>query len=344
MGAAAATVAAARSSALFLALLCWASAPAPVLAAYKLVDTFSGSTFFNNFDFFTGADPTHGTVQYLSQSAAQSAGIITAGNPTIIAADTTHVQSAGRSSVRITSKKSYNTGLFAFDLNHMPAGCGTWPAVWMLGPNWPNSGEIDIVEGVNVNSNNQVTLHTSAGCSIDTSAQHQSGSTLTTSCVSPGTDNSGCGVQGNSGNSYGSGFNSAGGGVYAMEWYNGSPGAIKVWFFPRGSVPSDLTSNNPNPGNWGTPMAHFPLGSQCAPSHFANLQIVLDLTFCGDWAGKVYGPGCTGGSGDAACQYLVINYPQNFKEAYWSINSIKTFSKRSQPQKRKTHRSKRMRN
>ncbi|KAI9328599.1 concanavalin A-like lectin/glucanase domain-containing protein [Zopfochytrium polystomum] len=292
--------------------------------SYKPVDNFSGSSFFNNFDFFTGADPTHGTVQYVSQSAAQSAGIISAGSPTVIAADTTHVQSGGRTSVRISSKKSYNTGVFLFDMNHMPTGCGTWPAVWMLGPNWPNGGEIDIVEGVNVNTNNQVTLHTSDGCTINTSQQSQTGSTLTTSCVSPGSDNSGCGVRANTGNTYGAGFNSVGGGVYATEW---TTSAIKVWFFQRGSVPSDIASGgNVTPANWGTPMAHFPLGGSCAASHFSNMQIVLDLTFCGDWAGSVYGPGCTGGSGNAACQYLVINYPQNFKEAYWSINSIRTFT------------------
>ncbi|KAI9342095.1 concanavalin A-like lectin/glucanase domain-containing protein [Zopfochytrium polystomum] len=292
--------------------------------AYKPVDTFSGSTFFDNFDFFTAADPTHGTVQYISQSAAQSAGLISAGNPTVIAADSTNVQPNGRPSVRITSKKSYNTGVFVFDLNHMPAGCGTWPAVWMLGPNWPAGGEIDIVEGVNVNTNNQVTLHTSDGCAIDTSLQSQTGTTLTTSCVSPGTDNSGCGVSATTANTYGAGFNSAGGGVYAAEW---TTSAIKVWFFQRGSVPSDIAAGgNVTPANWGTPMAHFPLGASCAASHFSNMQIVLDLTFCGDWAGKVYGTGCTGGSGDAACQYFVINYPQSFKEAYWSINSIKTFT------------------
>ena len=36
----------------------------------------------------------------------------------------------------------------------------------MVGPNWPNSGEVDIIEGVNSQTADQTTLHTSNGCSI----------------------------------------------------------------------------------------------------------------------------------------------------------------------------------
>ena len=49
----------------------------------------------------------------------------------------------GRPSVRITSQESYETGLIILDLGHMPGGiCGTWPAFWTVGPDWPNGGEI----------------------------------------------------------------------------------------------------------------------------------------------------------------------------------------------------------
>lgn len=42
----------------------------------------------------------------------------------------------------------------------------TWPAVWEVGDDWPNQGEVDIVEGVNNVSPNQATLHTAAGKSL----------------------------------------------------------------------------------------------------------------------------------------------------------------------------------
>jgi len=56
----------------------------------------------------------------------------------------------GRDSIRISSRKAYDEGIFVLDLAHMPAGCATWPAFWTLsqaGP-WPNGGEIDIIEGM----------------------------------------------------------------------------------------------------------------------------------------------------------------------------------------------------
>lgn len=41
----------------------------------------------------------------------------------------------------------------------------TWPAIWEVGANWPNQGEIDIVEGVNDVSPNAAVLHTATGTS-----------------------------------------------------------------------------------------------------------------------------------------------------------------------------------
>lgn len=52
----------------------------------------------------------------------------------------------GRKSVRIASAKRYSGGLFIADIKHMPTGLATWPAFWTVGTNWPNHGEIDIIE------------------------------------------------------------------------------------------------------------------------------------------------------------------------------------------------------
>ena len=40
--------------------------------AYTLVNTFDSTNFFDEFDFFTAADPTGGFVQYISQPVAEN--------------------------------------------------------------------------------------------------------------------------------------------------------------------------------------------------------------------------------------------------------------------------------
>jgi beta-glucanase (GH16 family) len=35
-----------------------------------------------------------------------------------------------------------------------------WPSFWLQGTNWPDNGEVDIMEGQNLQSGNQVAIHT----------------------------------------------------------------------------------------------------------------------------------------------------------------------------------------
>lgn len=110
------------------------------------------------------------------------------------------------------------------DSVHMPTGCGTWPAFWMNGPTWPQTGEIDIVEGVNNYTNNQATLHTGSGCqmpSTNAAALNITGNVVGgTNCAALQTGNEGCGIRASQTNSFGAPFNSAGGGVYASAFCN----------------------------------------------------------------------------------------------------------------------------
>jgi len=291
------------------------------LAGYILEDDYMSAGFFDQFSFWDGEDPTHGFVKYQDKSSAESLGLISSGEGNIrMSVDSTNEAPDGRPSVRITSNKVYNYGLIVADIEHMPGGiCGTWPAFWTLGPDWPNGGEIDIFEGVNDQGANLGTLHTGPGCSISDNGGF-SGNLTHSTCASSGDENTGCQIASDDSNSYGAGFNNNGGGVYATEW---TSSCINMWFFPRGSVPSDVLGNSPDPSTWGPPSAKFE--GECDMSKsFVDQQIVFDTTFCGDWAGKTWSTSSCSQKADTCDAYVQSN-PEAFAEAYWSINALKVY-------------------
>ena len=91
-----------------------------------------------------------------------------------------------------------------------------------LGPNWPNGGEIDIMEGVNALTINQASIHTANGCSLPSGDSKTLGISGTvvggTNCAAEETGDAGCGVQSSDTSTYGTGFNKIGGGVYASAY------------------------------------------------------------------------------------------------------------------------------
>ncbi|CAL8574500.1 hypothetical protein XPA_000458 [Xanthoria parietina] len=281
------------------------------IAAYSLKDDYSTERFLDLFNFDTFDDPTHGYVNYVDRATADSQDLYNVSNGQVTwGVDHVNIASGrGRNSIRLTSKAQYTHGLVILDLAHMPGGaCGVWPAFWMTGPNWPHSGEIDIIEGVNHQAQNQITMHTGPGC------------TLAGSSCDGGL---GCYSKPERSNSYGTPLNTAGGGIYAVEW---TSAAINIWFFPRDGIPGDISSANPNPATWGPATASFLGGDNCnIDRHFQNNNIVFDTSFCGDWAGAVWAQEATCAAQAGTCQEYVRQHPEAFVEAYWTINSLKVY-------------------
>lgn len=228
------------------------------------------------------------------------------------------------------------------DIRHMPQGCGTWPAAWeTLESNWPQSGEVDIVEGVNDVEPNQSTLHTTPGCTMPVSGTGQTGSvqsrlsllawwlrhprtTASTNCDTSVNGNAGCGVHAPTSNSYGPAFNAAGGGFYALER---TPAFVKVWFWSRNdpTVPAGVKTGSATviTDNWGTPYAIFPSSSTCnLASHLGSNNIIINLTLCGDWAGAVFASdGC-----GSDCVSFVNQKPAAFANAYWDFARLSVYT------------------
>ncbi|KAI5461431.1 concanavalin A-like lectin/glucanase domain-containing protein [Mariannaea sp. PMI_226] len=292
---------------------------------YKLVDTYSGENFFDQFNYFTGYDPASGFVHYVPQEQASSLNLTYASSNTAVLRVDTSVgpgdkpdASTGRFSVRVESKKTYNSGLFIFDIKHTPYGCGTWPALWLSDRwHWPAHGEIDVMEATNNGTGGtQMTLHTTGRCTMN-SKRKQTGSVLQSNCDHAKNRNAGCGVVSDK-SDYGTTFNEAGGGIMAMEWRDAG---IRMWQFGRQNIPSDINNKVPDPSTWGFALADFP-GTHCdMSSHFKNNSIIANIDLCGDLPLMTWeSSGCF-----SNCTNFVANYPEAFTNAYWEFGAFHVY-------------------
>lgn len=290
--------------------------------------TYQGETFFDEWTFYNGPDYTHGLVDYVDRDTAFASGLayitpegqanMHVDSWTNLTLDQVNSGSKLRPSVRISTTAKYNQGLFILDVAKAPYGCGTWPAYWSTNENWPNDGEIDIIENVHSSASNQVSWHTTAGCTL-TNPGNFTGTAGSTICDHNYESNTGCGIVDQSIASFGPQFNAKGGGVYAMKWESSS---IDVWFFYRSAIPDDIINGLPDPSGWPLPSASLSTLGCPIDQYFRNHMLIFDMTLCGDWAGTSYeAAGCPG-----TCAERVAD-PTSFVNATWSINYIKIYNK-----------------
>jgi hypothetical protein len=177
-----------------------------------------------------------------------------------------------RESIRIEGKTRFTSdvgGLFILDLDHIPVGCGQWPAFWLTDTmNWPYNGEIDIVEGVNLQNKVKTALHTSNECSMYahvpsykmtgiwdratgipdtyTGTMDYNTSLPADNCYAMAPHqwmNQGCVIESSDDNTIGSGINNVGnGGIYVLQWDPTVTHSIQSYVFLKSStnVPSNL--------------------------------------------------------------------------------------------------------
>lgn len=101
-----------------------------------------------------------------------------------------------------------------------------------------------------------------------------------------------------------------------MQW---TSDYIRVWFFARGTIPSDLTSQAPNPSLWGLPAAEFQ-GSCVIDQKFQAHKIIMNNAFCGEYAGaqSVWNSStnsCAASTNYGTCNAYVAGQPAAFQNA-----------------------------
>ncbi|GAA5982014.1 hypothetical protein JCM10908_004703 [Rhodotorula pacifica] len=303
------------------------ASPSASAGPYKLTKEYSGANFFDGWQFFTEEDPTEGQVEYVSRSEAQQAGLISAdANSITMRVDNRSKLGPGekRKSVRIESTEPAEIGsLILADIVRMPWGCATWPAWWSYGvPDWPSGGEIDVIEGVNLDAKNIISLHTDGeGCAVPKKPDVRGAIIAENTQCDVQSGNGGCSYSGGR-DSYGQTFNAGGGGVMATLF---TEDEITIWFFARAQIPENVSSGAPDVSTWGKPTATWSKSSCDISRMFAAQRLIFNISLCGNYAGvaDVWAQTCA--SKAATCSEYLMD-PSHFDEAIWEVKSVKVYS------------------
>lgn len=378
--------------------------PNQPIGPYRLLERQEGEDFFDFYQFYEGPDSvgSNGFNNYVSEATAKTLGIAnvtfeddemvflseeeglrqrrqlqngTLKNPSpnnnrtkpFIYMKSAPTPDGPRQSIRLEGKRRFHRGLFIIDLRHMPAGCGVWPAFWMTDEaNWPINGEIDIVEGVNYQSEAKTALHSTKGCSMrDVPVGVKTGSWDTaigipdkktgipdmtireaTNCFVYDPHqwlNQGCVAVDTEGDSLGGPVNDKGGGVYVLEW-DPVNRHIRTWVFsPHTRVPENLRQSIetaseeedenrvvPDPELWPLPYGYFTIGdgTLCAASHFKNMRLVFNMAFCGSVAGNRFQMDCPKQAKKfETCNDWIASEPKELDEAYWKVRGVYVYER-----------------
>ncbi|KAJ7688935.1 hypothetical protein B0H14DRAFT_3668472, partial [Mycena olivaceomarginata] len=160
---------------------------------------------------------------------------------------------------------------------------------------------------------------------------------LNLDCDTAVAGNAGYGVKLGQATSYGPVFNANGGGTpmlnlivvvdrYTTERTNSF---ISVWFWARDdpAVPADVKAGggSVDTENWvGVSARHLPSTTCDIEEHFAAHNFIINLPFCGDWAGQasIYASsGCP-----STCNDFVNTNPAAFVDAFFEFNAINVYT------------------
>ena len=96
----------------------------------------------------------------------------------------------------------------------------------------------------------------------------------------------------------------------------GTSDHITIWFFPRNSIPQNILNGTPDPSTWTTPQGIFKGGVNCdIDSHFADMSLIFDNTFCGSYGDVLWGSDKTCSRLSSTCESYVAGNPNVFTDA-----------------------------
>jgi hypothetical protein len=175
---------------------------------------------------------------------------------------------------------------FEATVSHQPLGCGYWPALWLRTPGNTSTGwdEIDMVESINVDTNNIWNIHTKGLCYMNGM-----------NCTYPPPVGRGGAI-----------------GCQGFLEYPSPQKPIKyrLEFFENEFA---FSVND---------VEQYRMDKRC--SSFKDMQIIIKIDFCGNWASRNY-QDCNASLSypSLGCEYDILNRPEQSVNAYWEFTDIK---------------------
>ncbi|SJL02708.1 uncharacterized protein ARMOST_06043 [Armillaria ostoyae] len=278
-------------------------------ALYAPLREYAGQSFFNGWDFLGNYDnTTYGNVTFVDQATGSANKLA-------------FVNDAGNAILKVDN----STDITSTQLVYRDS---VWPAFWTFGgtdAEWPMFGEIDIVEGINLQTNNRMSLHHNDSSCVQPANPGQSGQTFNSNCSSGG-GGVGCTISETKPNSYGESFAQNGGGAFALQF---DVSGAYIWFWPRQNIPKSLTSatstSNMDTTDWGLPSAAFPSSGCNLQKLFSPQRLILETTLCGDWAGvpSIFNTQCPG---NCVQDYVRGPGSPRYDSAYFEISYLRTYT------------------
>eukprot|EP00392_Amoebophrya_sp_AT5.2_P012507 g12610.t1 len=281
-------------------------------------------------------EPTHGSVQYVNEPDLLFKALPETKQGKLIMDN--KWTGTGYKSFRFESTVRFGPGsVILWDAERVPVGQGTWPAYWSTdAATWPNSGEIDMMEAVNMDTKMRSTLHTGTRVPAPCNAIkcHDAGCPKKTACDHVGPNNAGFGCGGAWDRVNGKKYNDARGALHAMSW---TKKWVRMWLWERKDIPKGLLWSDVSElgkiadGTMEGVYAEWSFeNGMCDSNEILEHLYIINLTLCGDWAGNVFN--YKGKKGLAGCADYIKNDAQqewpplnNGEFPHFLLNSIRLY-------------------
>lgn len=324
--------------------------------SYVLDAGMQGERFFDFWDFNT-QDMNNGASEFVDSDTAVKDGLAQAFPTHTIVRTGLKDWFHKRKSVKLNTKGKWERFLMTMHFTHVPFGHGVWPSFWTDGDDWPNNGELDLLEWANIDAN-KVSFHTGGGpnrCKLDAATLNKPGCPQFPDVNGGGYDCHtdywtkpkmlGCGPYSTQAPRFNGEQWSQNPGVVAAQF---TDAFIKVFYIPEAEMPSDLSEGVPNPDAWDKwILSYYPFSASeravpgsCPNRPFGPQKLVLSIELCGDWAGKTFDvPGqCVNreypADDDCCTQYMWDGANDDYlhQRAFFNISWLKVYSEGGAPQ------------